>query len=86
MKSKKKPLVAATISAFLALAGSVVAAQGTGGSTGSKEPRTTSGKKAIKERKGHKGGKRGHKGGKKGHKGGKKGKKSSGGSTTPPPK
>jgi hypothetical protein len=27
-----------------------------------------------------------HKGGKKGHKGGKKGKKSSGGSTTPPPK
>jgi hypothetical protein len=31
-------------------------------------------------------GKKGHKGGKKGHKGGKKGKKSSGGSTTPPPK
>jgi hypothetical protein len=29
---------------------------------------------------------KGHKGGKKGHKGGKKGKKSSGGSTTPPPK
>jgi hypothetical protein len=27
-----------------------------------------------------------HKGGRKGHKGGKKGKKSSGGSTTPPPK
>jgi hypothetical protein len=31
-------------------------------------------------------GKKGEKGGKKGHKGGKKGKKSSGGSTTPPPK
>ena len=31
-------------------------------------------------------GKKAHKGGKKGHKGGKKGKKSSGGSTTPPPK
>jgi hypothetical protein len=31
-------------------------------------------------------GKTGHKGGKKGHKGGKKSKKSSGGSTTPPPK
>lgn len=31
-------------------------------------------------------GKKAHKGGKKGHKGGKKGKKSSGGTTTPPPK
>ena len=31
-------------------------------------------------------GKKSHKGGKKGHKGGKKSKKSSGGTTTPPPK
>ena len=47
---------------------------GTTGSTGTQQPTTTQT------------GKKGHKGGKKGHKGGKKGKKSSGGSTTPPPK
>lgn len=47
-------------------------AQAGGGTTGAPAT-TTSGKK-------------GHKGGKKAHKGGKKGKKSSGGSTTTPPK
>lgn len=61
-----------TLVCALMLAATLSFAQAGGGSTGS-EPTTTSGKK-------------GHKGGKKGHKGGKKGKKSSGGSTTPPPK
>jgi len=46
--------------------------QATGGSTDTKAPKTASGKKATKT--------------KKGHKGGKKSKKSSGGTTTPPPK
>jgi hypothetical protein len=94
MKSKKKPLVAAAISALLALAGTA-SAQATGGSTdkqagtgrkgrshrrhsvefgkkATKHYRSASGKKATKVRR--------HR------RGGRKGKKSSGGTTTQPPK
>lgn len=62
-----------TLVCTLVLGATLSFAQTGTGSTGSQPTTTTSGKK-------------GHKGGKKGHKGGKKGKKSSGGSTTPPPK
>ena len=73
MKAKRRKLTAATLSAFLSLAGAAVGQTG-GGSSGNQFT-STSGKK------GHKGGKKGHKGGKKGHKGGKKSTR-----TTPPPK
>ena len=60
-----------TLLCALVLSASLAFAQTGGGSTDTGTPTTTT---------------KGHKGGKKGHKGGKKGKKSSGGSTTPPPK
>jgi hypothetical protein len=82
MKAKRKILTAATLSAFLALAGAIQA-QDTGGST---DRNNTTGKKPGKITHAHKGGKKGHKGGKKGHKGGRKHKKGSSGTTTPPPK
>ena len=88
MKSKKKPLVAAAMSALLALASSP-SAQATGGSTdkhpGRKVHRRVE-KKGAKYRRGR------LESGKKATKtfrprrGGRKGKKSSGGTTTPPPK
>lgn len=56
---------------FALLLGASLSFAQTGGDSGKKTPDTTT---------------KAHKGGKKGHKGGKKGKKSSGGSTTPPPK
>ncbi|HEY6248595.1 MAG TPA: hypothetical protein VI685_01465 [Candidatus Angelobacter sp.] len=63
-----------TLVCALVLGATLSFAQAGGGTTGSNEPTTTSGKKA-------------HKGGKKGHKGGKKGKKGAGtDTTTPPPK
>jgi hypothetical protein len=74
MKAKKRILTAATLSAFLALAGAVQA-QDTGGDKN--KIRTTSGKKSTHYRRGHRSGKKSHK-----H----KGKKGSGGTTTPPPK
>jgi hypothetical protein len=61
MKAKKRRLTAATLSAFLALAGAVQA-QNTGGDN------ATSGKKATKIHKYHRSGKKGHRSGKKGHK------------------
>jgi hypothetical protein len=94
MKSKKKPLVAAAISALLTLAGSA-SAQNTGDST---DRHTGTGRKVHRrvEKKGARyrngrleSGKKASKiarHSQKGHKGGKKGKKSSGGTTTPPPK
>jgi hypothetical protein len=89
MKAIKRQLTAATLSAFLALAG-VIQAQDTGGSTdrtsgtGKKPGKITHSHKGGK--KGHKGGKKGHKGGKKGHKGHRKSRKQGQGATTPPPK
>ena len=65
-----------TLVCTLVLGATLSFAQAGGGSTGG----TGTGTSATDT------GKKGHKGGKKGHKGGKKGKKSSGGSTTPPPK
>ena len=64
-----------TVLFTLVVGASLSFAQAGGGSTGKPADTTQSDT-----------GKKGHKGGKKGHKGGKKGKKSSGGSTTPPPK
>lgn len=64
-----------TLVCTLVLGATLSFAQNTGGSKGKPADTTQTDT-----------GKKGHKGGKKGHKGGKKGKKSSGGSTTPPPK
>jgi len=82
MKARRKKLTAATLSAFLALAGAIHA-QDTGGST---DRTSGTGKKPGKITHSHKGGKKGHKGGKKGHKGRRKSKKGSTGETTPTPK
>lgn len=76
MKAKKKILTAATLSAFLALAGAVQA-QNTGGDKTKHKTRTASGKKATRY-------KRGHRSGKKSHKRHKRTKHTGG--TTPPPK
>jgi hypothetical protein len=80
MKAKRKKLTAATLSAFLALAGAIQA-QDTGGDKNVLD----TGKKPGKV-KSHASGKKGHKGGKKGHRGGRKSKKGSTTTTTPPPK
>jgi hypothetical protein len=82
MKAIRKRLTAATLSAFLALAGAIQA-QDTGGST---DRNNSTGKKPGKISHTHRRRKKGHKGGKKGHKGGRKSKKGSSGTTTPPPK
>jgi hypothetical protein len=82
MKAIRKRLTAATLSAFVALAGAIQA-QDTGGST---DRNNGTGKKPGKISHTHRRGKKGHKGGKKGHKGGRKSKKGSSGTTTPPPK
>jgi len=89
MKAKRKRLTAATLSAFLALAGAIQA-HDTGGST---DRTNTTGKKPGKishthrtGTKSHKGGKKGHKGGKKGHKGGRRHKKGSKGIAPPAPR
>ena len=74
MKAKKKMLTAATLSAFLALAGAVQA-QNTGGD---KNRIRASGKKATHYR-------RVHRSGKKSHKRHRRSNRKSGG-TTPPPK
>jgi len=68
------------VAMFLTVAVSA-AAQDTGGD---KAKKSTTGKKPTKTA--SKSSKKGHKGGKKAHKGGKKSKKSSGTTTTPPPK
>jgi len=72
----KKLFASLTLVAFLAVSG-LAYAQATGGSTDKKEPTkteaSTSGKKATKTKKGHKGGKKSKKG-------------SSTTTTTPPPK
>ena len=74
MKSKRKILTAATLSAFLALAGAVQA-QNTGGDKN--KMRTTSGKKATHYRRTHRSGKKSHRRHRRSkHPGG----------TTPPPK
>jgi len=82
MRAKKRILTAATLSAFLGLAGAIQA-QNTGG-----DKALETGKKPgkIHAHRGHKGGKRGHKGGKKGHKGGRKHKKGSPAIAPPAPR
>jgi len=74
MKAKKKMLTAATLSAFLALAGAVQA-QNTGGDKNKNRIRTASGKKATHYRRGHRSGKKSHR----------RHRRKTGG-TTPPPK
>jgi hypothetical protein len=67
-----------TLVCALLIGGTLTFAQA-GGSTGGQNPPAGGDTKTDTSKKGHKGGK-------KGHKGDKKSKKSSGGTTTPPPK
>jgi Ni/Co efflux regulator RcnB len=67
-----------TVVFTMLLAGSLAFAQNTGGDKAKGKENPTESNKTAESK--------AHKGGKKGHKGGKKGKKSSGGTTTPPPK